>query len=204
MAIGGRKACWRKPRRIPSEIDLIVLAELTRTVFPATCLVQERIGAKKAWALTCPPRAPFCLRVDGGRAVRRHGYSQESSGHRQRYQLPFSTTRIAQHVCFRRWRRRSAAGAAGPNEGIIDFSTTWMALGKNFYICRAAGRSIRPAGNCRKRMHYVHQEGRKFSSMRARMAEMATLYSQRMVYKGDWKCWFPTSEPAHYRARRSG
>jgi len=55
-----RGRCWRKTKTDPAEIDLIVLASVTPDMFfPATaCLVQERIGAKKAWALTFPQRAP--------------------------------------------------------------------------------------------------------------------------------------------------
>src|SRR5881394_1544833 len=60
MATEATKALLAQTKTDPAEIDLIVLATVTPAMFfPATaCLVQERIGAKKAWALTCPRRVP--------------------------------------------------------------------------------------------------------------------------------------------------
>src|SRR5260370_19599277 len=51
MATEAAKAVLLQTRTDPAEIDLIVLASGTPDMFfPATaCLVQERIGAKKAW-----------------------------------------------------------------------------------------------------------------------------------------------------------
>src|SRR6266481_5328205 len=51
MATEAAKALLAQTKTDPSEIDLIVLASVTPDMFfPATaCLVQERIGAKKAW-----------------------------------------------------------------------------------------------------------------------------------------------------------
>src|SRR5882757_2418315 len=51
MATEAAKAVLLQTRTDPAEIDLIVLASVTPDMFfPATaCLVQERLGAKKAW-----------------------------------------------------------------------------------------------------------------------------------------------------------
>ncbi len=51
MATEAAKAVLAQTKTDPAEIELIVLASVTPDMFfPATaCLVQERIGAKKAW-----------------------------------------------------------------------------------------------------------------------------------------------------------
>src|SRR5207247_10516251 len=51
MATEATKALLAETKTDPAEIDLIVLATVTPDMFfPATaCLVQERLGAKKAW-----------------------------------------------------------------------------------------------------------------------------------------------------------
>ena len=51
MATEAARAVLAQTKTDPAEIDLIVLASVTPDMFfPATaCLVQERIGAKKAW-----------------------------------------------------------------------------------------------------------------------------------------------------------
>src|SRR5438105_9906420 len=51
MATEAAKALLAQTRTDPAEIDLIVLASVTPDMFfPATaCLVQDRLGAKKAW-----------------------------------------------------------------------------------------------------------------------------------------------------------
>src|SRR5207253_3860522 len=51
LATEAARALLAQTRTDPTEIDLIVLASVTPDMFfPATaCLVQERLGAKKAW-----------------------------------------------------------------------------------------------------------------------------------------------------------
>src|SRR5947208_10824991 len=51
MATEAAKCLLAQTKTDPNEIDLIVLASVTPDMlFPATaCLVQERLGAKKAW-----------------------------------------------------------------------------------------------------------------------------------------------------------
>src|ERR1700746_3896409 len=72
MVTDAAKTLLAQTRTDPLEIDLIVLASVTPDMFfPATaCLVQERLGAKKAWGFDLSADCSgFAYRLPGGARV---------------------------------------------------------------------------------------------------------------------------------------
>src|ERR1700738_5261271 len=151
----------------PAEIDLIIVASVTPDMlFPATaCLVQDRLGAKRAWGFdlsaACSGFA-YALTV---------GAQFVGSGAHKKVMVIGSDTMSsildfkdrATCVLF-----GDGAGAvllepaASAAEGIIDFAHDIDGSGGcNLYM--PAGGSLHPASHqtVDARMHYVHQEGQQ-------------------------------------------
>ena len=164
----------------PEEIEMIVVATVTPDMlFPATaCLIQDRLGAKKAWGFdlsaACSGFA-YALTV-GAQFV-------GSGAHKKVLVigcdvmtsiLDFSDR--ATCVLF-----GDGAGAVlvepatSDSEGIIDFSNDIDGSGGcNLFM--PAGGSLHPASHetVEKRMHFVHQEGAQvFKYAVRRMADLA-------------------------------
>src|SRR6202167_2817474 len=162
------------------EIDLIIVASVTPDMmFPATaCLVQDRIGAKRAWGFdlsaACSGFA-YALTV-GAQFV-------GSGAHKKVLVIGCDVmTSILDYkdratcVLF-----GDGAGAVlvepatSDSEGILDFANDIDGSGGcNLYM--PAGGSLHPPSHetVDKRMHYVHQEGQQvFKYAVRRMAEIA-------------------------------
>src|SRR6266481_5495646 len=131
--------------------------------FPATaCLVQERIGAKKAWGFdlsaACSGFA-YALTV---------GAQFVGAGTHKKVLVIGSDTMTsvldykdrATCVLFGDGAGAVLLEAAGPNEGIIDFQHDVDGAGGAFLYMPGGG-SLHPSSQetVEKRMHYVHQEG---------------------------------------------
>jgi 3-oxoacyl-[acyl-carrier-protein] synthase III len=168
------------------EIDMIIVATVTPDMlFPATaCLIQDRLGAKKAWGFdlsaACSGFA-YALTV---------GAQFVGAGSHKRVLVIGSDVMTsildfkdrATCVLF-----GDAAGAvllersASPAEGIIDFSHDIDGSGGcNLYM--PAGGSLHPASceTVEKRMHFVHQEGQQvFKYAVRRQAELACQMLER-------------------------
>src|SRR6266436_1378736 len=180
LATEAAKTLLEKTKTDPSEIDLIIVASVTPDMFfPATaCLVQDRLGAKRAWGFdlsaACSGFA-YALTV-GAQFV-------GSGAHRKVLVIGSDVmTSIldfndrATCVLF-----GDGAGAvlvepaASDSEGILDFANDVDGSGGcNLYM--PAGGSLHPSTKetVEKRMHYVHQEGQQvFKYAVRRMAEMA-------------------------------
>jgi 3-oxoacyl-[acyl-carrier-protein] synthase-3 len=173
------------------EIDLIIVATVTPDMmFPATaCLVQDRIGAKKAWGFDLSGACSgflYALTV-GAQFV-------GAGTHRKVIVIGSDTmTSIldfqdrATCVLF-----GDAAGAvllepaANEGEGILDFMHEIDGSG-GMSLYMPGGGSLHPPSHetVDKRMHYVHQEGPQvFKYAVRKMAEVACNLVERNGYAG--------------------
>jgi len=164
----------------PDEIELIVVASVTPDMmFPATaCLVQERLGAKRAWGFDLSAACSgfvYALTV----AAQFVG----AGSHRKALAIGSDVmTSILDYqdratcVLF-----GDGAGAvlvepaASDGEGILDFTHDVDGSGGPFLYMPGGG-SLHPPSHetVEKRMHYVHQDGAQvFKYAVRRMADLA-------------------------------
>lgn len=179
MATEAAKALLAQTKTDPADIDLIVLASVTPDMlFPATaCLVQDRIGAKKAWGFdlsaACSGFA-YALTV---------GAQFVGAGTHKKVLVIGSDTMSsilnyqdrATCVLFGDGAGAVLVEPAGPGEGILDFAHDVDGSGGQFLYMPGGG-SLNPPSHetVDKKMHYVHQEGSQvFKYAVRRMAELA-------------------------------
>jgi len=169
----------------PGDIDLIVLASVTPDMFfPDTaCLVQDRIGAKRAWGFdlsaACSGFA-YALTV-GAQFV-------GSGAHRKVMVIGSDAmSKILDYkdratcVLFRDGAGAALLEPARDGEGILDFLHDIDGSGGN-YLYMPGGGSLHPSSHetVEKNMHVVHQEGSQvFKYAVRRMAELATCLLER-------------------------
>jgi 3-oxoacyl-[acyl-carrier-protein] synthase-3 len=167
------------------EIELIVVATVTPDMFfPATaCLIQDRLGAKKAWGFdlsaACSGFA-YALTV---------GAQFVGAGTHKKVLVIGSDvmTSILDYkdratcVLFGDGAGAVLLEPAADGEGILDFAHDVDGSGgANLYM--PAGGSLNPASQetVEKRMHYVHQEGAQvFKYAVRRMSEQAVTILER-------------------------
>src|ERR1700723_3102556 len=185
LATEAAKALLARTGTDPAEIELIILASVTPDMlFPATaCLVQDRIGAKKAWGFdlsaACSGFA-YALTV---------GAQFVGSGTHKKV-LVIGTDVMTSILDYKDRATcvlfGDGAGAvllepAAEAEGILDFAHDIDGSGgENLYM--PAGGSLNPASaeTVAKRMHYVHQEGAQvFKYAVRRMSEHAVNMLER-------------------------
>ncbi|HTR45793.1 MAG TPA: beta-ketoacyl-ACP synthase III [Verrucomicrobiae bacterium] len=168
------------------EIDMIIVATVTPDMlFPATaCLIQDRIGAKKAWGFdlsaACSGFA-FALTV-GAQFVGAGSHKKVLVIGSDVMTSILDFNDRATCVLF-----GDGAGAVllepatSSSEGIVDFSHDIDGSGGcNLYM--PAGGSLHPASHetVEKRMHFVHQEGQQvFKYAVRRQAELACQMLER-------------------------
>ena len=186
LATEAAKALLEQTRTDPGEIDLIIVASVTPDMFfPATaCLVQCRIGAKRAWGFDL---SAACSGFSYALTV---GAQFVGAGTHKKVMVIGSDTMTtilnyqdrATCVLF-----GDGAGAvllepaAGPNEGILDFEHDVDGSGGEFLYMPGGG-SLHPSTKetVEKHMHYVHQEGSQvFKYAVRRMAEMSVHLLER-------------------------
>jgi len=186
LATEAAKALLEQSRTDPGEIDLIIVASVTPDMFfPATaCLVQCRIGAKRAWGFDL---SAACSGFSYALTV---GAQFVGAGTHKKVMVIGSDTMTtilnyqdrATCVLF-----GDGAGAvllepaAGPNEGILDFEHDVDGSGGEFLYMPGGG-SLHPSTKetVEKHMHYVHQEGSQvFKYAVRRMAEMSVHLLER-------------------------
>lgn len=185
LATEAAKSLLEKTNTNPAEIDMIVLASVTPDMlFPATaCLVQERIGAKKAWGFdlsaACSGFA-YALTV---------GAQFVGSGAHKKVMVIGSDTMTsildytdrATCVLFGDGAGAVLLEPGDFSEGILDFHHDIDGSGGQ-YLYMPGGGSLHPASSetVAKRMHYVHQEGSQvFKYAVRRMAEVAAHLLER-------------------------
>ena len=198
LATEAAKALLTQTKTDPADIDLIVLASVTPDMFfPATaCLVQTRIGAKKAWGFdlsaACSGFA-YALTV---------GAQFVGAGTHKKVLVIGSDTMTsildykdrATCVLFGDGAGAVLLEAAGANEGILDFEHDIDGAGGEFLYMPGGG-SLNPSSveTVQQGMHFVHQEGSQvFKYAVRRMAEMAThLLEKNGFTKEDLKLLVP-------------
>jgi 3-oxoacyl-[acyl-carrier-protein] synthase III len=185
MATEAAKVVLAQTKTDPADIDLIVLASVTPDMFfPATaCLVQCRIGAKKAWGFdlsaACSGFA-YALTV-GAQFVGAGTHKKALVIGSDTMTSILDYTDRATCVLFGDGAGAALVEAAGTNEGILDFEHDVDGAGGEFLYMPGGG-SLNPSSQetVDKRMHYVHQEGSQvFKYAVRRMAEMSTHLLER-------------------------
>ena len=185
MATEAAKLLLQETGSDPADIDLIIVASVTPDMlFPATaCLVQDRIGAKKAWGFdlsaACSGFA-YALTV---------GAQFVSSGAHQKVLAIGSDTMTsilnygdrATCVLFGDGAGAVLLEPASGEEGILDFEHDIDGSGGQFLYMPGGG-SLHPPTHetVDKKMHYVHQEGSQvFKYAVRRMSERAAHIVER-------------------------
>ena len=169
----------------PEEIEMIVVATVTPDMlFPATaCLIQDRIGAKKAWGFDLSGACSgFVYALTTG--------AQFVGAGTHKKVLVIGSDVMTSILDYKDRATcvlfGDGAGAvllepASDSEGILDFANDIDGSGGcNLYM--PAGGSLHPASaeTVEKRMHYVHQEGQQvFKYAVRRMAELACQLLER-------------------------
>jgi 3-oxoacyl-[acyl-carrier-protein] synthase III len=170
---------------------MLIVASVTPDMFfPATaCLVQCRIGAKKAWGFdlsaACSGFA-YALTV---------GAQFVGAGTHKKVMVIGSDTMTsildykdrATCVLFGDGAGATLLEPAGPNEGILDFAHDVDGSGGEFLYMPAGG-SLHPSSQetVEKRMHYVHQEGSQvFKYAVRRMAELSAHLLEKNGFRNE-------------------
>jgi 3-oxoacyl-[acyl-carrier-protein] synthase-3 len=191
LATEAAKALLAKTKTDPSEIDLIIVASVTPDMFfPATaCLVQDRLGAKRAWGFdlsaACSGFA-YALTV-GAQFV-------GSGAHRKVVVIgsDVMSSILDYHdratcVLFGDGAGAVLVEPAKDGEGILDFSHDVDGSGGQ-YLYMPGGGSLHPSTHetIDKNMHVVHQEGSQvFKYAVRRMAELAACLLERNGFSSD-------------------
>jgi 3-oxoacyl-[acyl-carrier-protein] synthase III len=191
LAVEAAKTLLAQTHTDAADLDMIVLASVTPDMFfPATaCLVQQRIGAKKAWGFdlsaACSGFA-YALTV-GAQFVASGAHKKVMAIGSDVMTSILDYTDRATCVLFGDGAGAVLLEAAGPNEGILDFEHDVDGSGGDFLFMPGGG-SLNPSSRdtVDKRMHYVHQEGSQvFKYAVRRMAEMSTRLLERNGFTKD-------------------
>jgi len=191
MATEAAKLVLQQTGTNAADVDLIIVASVTPDMFfPETaCLVQDRIGASKAWGFdlsaACSGFA-YALTV-GAQFV-------GAGTHKKALVIGSDTmTSILNYedrttcVLFGDGAGAALLEPAGPNEGILDFEHDVDGSGGQ-YLFMPGGGSLNPssAETVAKKMHYVHQEGSQvFKYAVRRMADLAAHLVERNGLKSE-------------------
>jgi 3-oxoacyl-[acyl-carrier-protein] synthase III len=191
LATAAAKQLLEQTNTDPADIDLIVLASVTPDMFfPATaCLVQDRLGAKKAWGFdlsaACSGFA-YALTV-GAQFV-------GSGAHKKVVVIGSdSMSKILDYkdratcVLFGDGAGAVLLEPAKDGEGILDFAHDVDGSGGN-YLYMPGGGSLNPSTRetVEKNMHVVHQDGSQvFKYAVRRMAELASCLLERNGFTSD-------------------
>lgn len=182
----------------PEDIELIIVASVTPDMmFPATaCLVQDRIGAKKAWGFDL---SGACSGLTYALTV---GAQFVGAGTHKKALIIGSDTMStiidykdrATCVLFGDGGGALLIEPAAPGEGILDFLHDIDGSGGN-YLYMPGGGSLNPSTHetVEKNMHVVHQDGSQvFKYAVRRMAEVSTTLLERNGFsKNDLKLLVP-------------
>jgi 3-oxoacyl-[acyl-carrier-protein] synthase-3 len=173
------------------DIEMIIVASVTPDMFfPATaCLVQERIGAKKAWGFDL---SAACSGLTYALTV---GAQFVGAGTHKKVLVIGSDTMSsiidykdrATCVLFGDGAGALLLEPAGPGEGILDFMHDIDGSGGN-YLYMPGGGSLNPSTHetVDKNMHVVHQDGSQvFKYAVRRMAEVSTTLLERNGFTRD-------------------
>lgn len=191
MATEAAKCVLQITKSNAADIDLIVVASVTPDMFfPATaCLVQERIGANKAWGFdlsaACSGFA-YALTV-GAQFVGAGTHEKALVIGSDAMTSILNYEDRATCVLFGDGAGAALVEPASDNEGILDFEHDVDGSGAQ-YLFMPGGGSLHPstAETVADKMHYVHQEGSQvFKYAVRRMADLAAHLVERNGLKSD-------------------
>jgi 3-oxoacyl-[acyl-carrier-protein] synthase-3 len=191
LATEAAKLLLAQTKTQAADIDLIVLASVTPDMmFPATaCLVQDRLGATKAWGFdlsaACSGFA-YALTV-GAQFVGSGAHKKALVIGSDKMSSILDYTDRATCILFGDGAGAVLLEPAGENEGILDFEHDVDGSGGQFLYMPGGG-SLHPSSHesVDKNMHVVHQEGSQvFKYAARRMAEMATTLLERNGFTKD-------------------
>src|SRR5258705_6301079 len=198
MATAAAKELLAKTNTDPADIDMIIVASVTPDMlFPATaCLVQDRIGAKKALGFdlsaACSGFA-YALTV-GAQFVGSGAHKKVIAIGSDVMSSILDYKDRATCVLFGDGAGAVLLEPAKDGEGILDFSHDVDGSGGK-YLYMPGGGSLHPTTHetIDKNMHVVHQDGSQvFKYAVRRMAEMAThLLAKNGFTKDDLKLLVP-------------
>jgi len=180
----------------PAEIDVIIVATVTPDMFfPATaCIVQDKIGAKKAWGFDVSAACSGFLYslVLGSQFIESGTYSKV---------LVIGADKMSSIVDYTDRNTCILFGDAGaavllepsddPDKGIVDHKLYSDGSGGNF-LCMSGGGSLNPPSHdtVDKKMHYIYQDGKAvFKVAVIGMAEVSVEILKRNNLKGDDIAW---------------
>ena len=175
----------------PSEIDLIIVASVTPDMlFPATaCLVQDRIGAKKAWGFDLSAACSgfvYAMTV-AAQFVGSGAHKKVLAIGSDAMTTILNYQDRATCVLFGDGAGAVLLEPASDGEGILDFEHDVDGSGGQ-YLYMPGGGSLNPPTHetVDKKMHYVHQEGSAvFKYAVRRMAELAAHMVERNGLKSE-------------------
>jgi 3-oxoacyl-[acyl-carrier-protein] synthase-3 len=192
LATEAAKALLAQTNTDPLDIDLIILASVTPDMFfPATaCLVQCRIGAKRAWGFDLSAACSgFAYALTVGAQFVGAGTHKKA--------LVIGSDVMTSILDYKDRATCVLFGdgagavllepASGANEGILDFEHDIDGSGGEFLYMPGGG-SLHPSSKetVEKRMHYVHQEGSQvFKYAVRRMADMSAHLLERNGFKNE-------------------
>jgi 3-oxoacyl-[acyl-carrier-protein] synthase-3 len=191
LATEAAKALLARTGTDPAEIELIILASVTPDMlFPATaCLVQDRIGAKKAWGFdlsaACSGFA-YALTV-GAQFVGSGAHKKVLVIGSDKMSSILDYTDRSTCILFGDGAGAVLLEPAADGEGILDFEHDIDGSGGQFLYMPGGG-SLHPATSetIEKKMHFVHQEGSQvFKYAARRMAEMSAKLLERNGFSKD-------------------
>jgi 3-oxoacyl-[acyl-carrier-protein] synthase III len=190
LATQAAKTLLEQTKTNAADIDLIVLATVTPDMmFPATaCLVQDRLGAKKAWGFdvsaACAGFA-YALTIGAQFAANSHKKVIAIGADSMSTIIDYKDRSTA--ILFGDGAGAVLLEPAGDNEGILDFEHDVDGSGGNFLYMPGGG-SLNPPTHetVDKNMHVVHQEGSQvFKYAVRRMADLAADLLQRNGFTSD-------------------
>ena len=191
LAVQAAKQLLAQTHTDATELDLIVVASVTPDMFfPATaCLVQDRLGAKRAWGFDLSAACSgfvYALTV---------GAQFVGSGAHKKVMVIGSDvmSSILDYkdrstcVLFGDGAGAVLLEAAREGEGILDFSHDVDGSGGHFLYMPGGG-SLHPSSRetLEKNMHVVHQDGSQvFKYAVRRMADLAACLLERNGFTSD-------------------
>jgi 3-oxoacyl-[acyl-carrier-protein] synthase III len=191
LATEAAKCVLTKTGTDPAEIDLIVVASVTPDMmFPAmACLIQERIGAKKAWGFDLSAACSgFAYALTVG--------AQFVGAGTHKKVLVIGSDAMSTILDYKDRATCVLVGdgagavlleASGSEPGILDFAHDVDGAGGQFLYMPGGG-SLHPSTHetVDKNMHVVHQEGSQvFKYAVRRMAEVAAHLLERNGFTSD-------------------
>ena len=191
MATEAAKQLLAQTNTDPTEIDLIILASVTPDMFfPATaCLVQDRIGAKRAWGFdlsaACSGFA-YALTV-GAQFVGSGAHKKVMVIGSDAMSKILDYKDRATCVLFGDGAGAVLLEPAKDGEGILDFEHDVDGSG-GAYLYMPGGGSLHPSTHetIEKNMHVVHQDGGQvFKYAVRRMADLAACLLKRNGFTSD-------------------